>query len=671
MRIKRLKAILLLIFSFSFNINGQIDSTGYNFEDVIDDYVKETSDQNDPNPSIDYFENLINNPIDLNTAGISDIQSIPYMDLYTAEIIIKQRESYGPFFSKAELYFIKGIPSDLIDKILPFINVELKDQTNKKFNVQKYIPIPKTRTLKLNFKSRIIEDLQPRRGFIENKFAGSPYHISNKLRLSYGNHYQAGLLEEKDAGETSLTDFTSFHLEIKNFNVLDYLIIGDYQIQFGYGLAVSRGYGLSKGAEAILPGAKKKFSSVPYSGSNENNFFRGLTGSISIKGFNFTGFISKNRFDAKVDSFNNSILSVPLDGLHRTTDELSSVDKSSETLLGFSTSYSYHDIATLGILFYNSNFEYPFNPSSIYHKSGSTFNYYSLFYNFYFENVSLSGESAFDSKSISSFVTIQIAADRDFIFVTSLRNYPYDYINLHGSGFGERAGYTNNEFGFYSGFKWRTPVGTINFYYDQFRFPYATADNPLPSNGNEFLFDFASRLSKQIDIRFRIRREKKEISQNNLNLKYSVTGLKYLSKFELVFQLTNQFKLRGIFSYNNFNLPGANHLEDGFLVSQEINYNPLRRLNLITRLSFFNAASINTAIYEYENDMAGFLSGNIYTGEGSRWYFICRYEIYNYLNLSIKYSETFKPNVKSLSSGYSMIYGNLDNRFGLQIEFKL
>ena len=671
MRFRKLKAILLIIFSFSFNINGQIDSADYNFEDVIDDYVKGTSEQSDPTPSIDFFENLINNPIDLNTAGISDLQSIPYMDLSTAETIIKQREIYGLFFSKTELYFIKGIPSDLIDKILPFIKVEIKNKASKKTNTQGNISLSKTEIMKVNLKSRIVEDLQSRKGFIENKFAGSLYYIYNKLKLSYGSHYHAGMLVEKDAGETSLTDFSSFYFEIKNFNILDYFIIGDYQIQFGHGLAICSGYGLSKGTEAILPGAKKNYSSVPYAGSNENNFFRGLTGSISFKGFNFTGFISKNSFDAKVDSFNNSILSIPLDGLHRTIDELNSVDKSSETLLGFSASYSYKNLLTGGILYYHSNFVYPFTPSSIYKKRGSNFNYYSIFYDLYFENISLSGESAFDSKSISSFVTIQIAASRDFIFISSLRNYPYNYINLHGAGFGERAGSTNNEFGFYTGLKWRTPVGAINFYYDQFRFPYATYDNPLPSSGNEFLFDFASRLTKQIDLRFRIRREKKDISQDILNQKYSVTGLKYLSKFELIYQVSNQIKLRGVFSYNNFNLPKVNHREDGFLVSQEMNYSPFRQLNLITRLSFFNASSINAAVYEFENNMAGFLSSNIYTGEGSRWYLICRYEIYNYLNLSIKYSETFKPNVKNLSSGYSMIDGNLDNRFGLQVEFKL
>ncbi|MHB1685808.1 MAG: ComEA family DNA-binding protein [Ignavibacteriaceae bacterium] len=670
MRVKKLKTILLLIFSFYLNINGQTDTTDYNFEGVIDDYVKETVDQNDASPSIDFFENLINNPIDINTANIFDLQSLPYMDLSTAEIIIKQRETYGPFFSKTELYFIKNIPHELIDKVLPFIKVEVKNKSNSNSEMKENFLSSIKNKIKLSLRSRVVTDLQTRKGFADNKFNGNTYHIYNKLKLSYGDHYQAGLLVEKDAGENSLTDFSSFYFEINNYNSLDYLIIGDYQIQFGHGLAICNSYGLSKGAEAILPGVKKYSSSVPYASSNENNFFRGITGSFSFHDFHFNGFFSTNKFDAKIDSLSNSILSTPVDGLHRTIDELSALDKSSEKLLGFSTSYTYNNSITGGVLYYHSIFSNSFTPSTVYKKSGSSFNYYSIFYDVYFENISVSGESVFDTKSISSFAALQIAASKNFIFITSMRNYPYDYINLHGSGFGERSGATNNELGYYTGFKWRTPVGIINFYYDQFKFPYSTYDNPLPASGDEFLFDLASSLSKQTNLRFRIRREKKDISENINNQNYSVPGLKYLSKFELAYKVSSQLKLKGIFSYNNFNIQKTNLHEDGFLISQEINYSPFERLTFVTRLSFFKASSINSAVYEYENDMAGFLSSNIYIGEGIRWFIISRYEIFNYLNLTIKYSETLKPKVKSLGSGYSMIDGNLDNRFGFQIDIK-
>ena len=671
MRVSKLKVIFLLLFSFSLNIYGQSDSVSYNMEDIIDDYVKENADQNDPNPSIDLIESLINNPVDINKACIAELQAIPYVDLSIARTIIKQRDSFGPFFSKAELFFIKNIPSELIEKILPFIKVEIKSSVSNKTKANVYFSLPEKNYIRFYLKNRMTEDLQTRSGFSEHKFAGSPYHFYNKLGISYGNNLQAGALVDKDAGETSVTDFSSFYFDIKNFKPLDYFIIGDYQIQFGFGIAVGRSYGFSKGSEAIIPGAKKCYTAIPYTSSNENNFYRGITGSISFNRFNFAGFISKNKFDAKIDSINGSILSIPLDGLHRTLGELSAVDKSSEMLFGFSISYSYNNLITGGILFYHSNFSNPFTPASIYKKSGNNFDYYSFYYNIYFDNISLSGESAINGRSVSSFATIQIAANRDFIFTSSLRNYPYNYINLHGSGFGERSGSTNNEIGFYTGFKWRTFLGTINFYYDQFSFPYASYDNPLPSSGDEFLFGISSKLSNNIKFKFKIRREKKDFSEANVSQYCIMTGIKYLSKIELVYKVSSQLQLRGSFIYNNFSEPKTNKIEDGFLISQEINYTIFRKLNLITRLSFFSAASINAAIYDYENDMAGFLSGNIYIGEGSRWYIIFRYDISNYLDITLKYSETLKPNVKSLSSGYSTIEGNLDNRLGLQIEVKI
>ena len=55
-------------------------------------------------------------------------------------------------------------------------------------------------------------------------------------------------------------------------------------------------------------------------------------------------------------------------------------------------------------------------------------------------------------------------------------------------------------------------------------------------------------------------------------------------------------------------------------------------------------------------------------GEGIRWYFIAKYKPIKFLSISAKYSETYKPDEKTLSSGDSEIIGNLDNRFSLQID---
>lgn len=668
--LKLFRSIFFLIFSASFSLNAQTDSTDYDFEDIINDFVKESTDQIDAESSIDYFENLLNNPLDINTAGINELQTIPYINLQTAEIIVNHRKSYGPFFSKSELYSIKNIPQELVAKILPFVKVYLKMERQKKPIKDGNIFSTLGQNMKFTFRSRLSTDLQERKGFTDNKFAGSPYHIYNRLKINYGDNYSAGFLIEKDAGETSLADFSSFYLEFKNAGIIENIIVGDYQLQFGDGLALSGGYGISKGSNAVFPLAKEYFRSLPYGSSYESNFFRGLTCSLSLADFHFTTFFSANSFDAKIDSLSDEILSTPLGGYHRTSDEINSADKSSETLLGSSLCYHFTKNIAFGFLFYHTAFSNAFAQSG-FKKSGSNFNYYSFYYNINFDNVFINGESAYDSRIVSSLASVQIAASKYFTFVTSFRNYPFDYINLHGSGFGERTGATNNELGYYSGFSWRTFLGTINFYFDQFYFPYATYDNPLPSSGNEFLFDLSSRFSKEINFHARLRREIKDISSNINNLTNVVPGLKYISKFELTYNVSEILKLKEIFSYNNYSIGRINSHEDGFLIAQEINYYVFNVLKIASRFCFFKAQSINSAVYEYENDLPGFLSSNIYTGEGTRLYFILNYEIYDKLEFSVKYSETLKPKDKSLGSGYLTIDGNLDNKVTMQMDWKL
>ncbi len=665
---KLFRSTFFLIFSISFSLNAQTDSSDYDFEDIITDFIKESADQSGTESSIDYFENLMNNPVDINSAGINELQAIPYIDLQTAEIIVKQRETFGPFFSTSELYSVKNISADLVTKILPFIKADIKQVKQNKDSQNIFYNFGKK--IKLTFRSRLSTDLQKREGFIDNKFAGSPYHVYNRLKINYGNNYQAGLLAEKDAGEKSLTDFSSFYLELKDAGVIDNIIVGDYQLQFGNGLALSGGYGISKGSGAVFPVAKNYFSSRPYSSSYECNFFRGITGAFSFNDFHITTFFSRNSFDAKIDSLSDQILSTPLGGFHRTLNEINSIDKASESLLGISLSFDFNKNINAGILYFHSSFSNAFTQSD-FKKSGSNFNYYSLFYNLYLENVCINGESAFDSKAVSSLASVQIAASKYFTFVTSFRNYPYNYVNLHGAGFGERTGATNNELGYYSGFKWSTVFGTVNFYFDQYYFPYATYYNPLPSSGNEFLFDLSSTLSKGINFHARIRREIKDVSSDINNLSSVVPGTKYLTKFELTYNISPRLKLKESFSYNNFSIKKISSYEDGFLISQEINYYLFDRLKISSRICFFKAQSINSAVYEYENDLPGYLTSNIYTGEGTRLYFMLNYNIYEKLEFSIKYSETLKPKEKTLGSGYLTIDGNLDNKISMQIDWKL
>ncbi len=648
-------------------VYSQID-TAINAEDaVIEDLLDESSKEAENSDLMEVIENLTLNKIDLNTANAEELQRIPFIDFKNAQMIITHREKYGRFFSKNELYSIDGLSKETVDKILPFIIInysEIIPNRNNNFFSNVYSDS------KINFRSRILDDLQQREGFIENKFDGSPAKLYNRLIWKYKNNFQFGLLTEKDAGEKSLNEFTSFHLSLKNYSIFNKLLIGDYHLQFGQGLALWSPYGFSKGTDAIFPAKKQGSEIVPYSSSDENNFFRGAALETSWKQLKLAAFFSKNYFDASIDSFYNSIISTPLDGYHRTDSEIARRKTSTETALGFKFGYNLLQKLSVGSLYYHSAFDKAFQPSSLYDRAGSIFNYISLYYETYLSSLNIFGEFSFDGKSVASLNSLQFSNGNDFGFVVSVRNYPRNYTNLHGLGFGE-GNNIQNEFGIYTGVKWKTSIGIINFYFDQFKFPYRSYLIPLPSNGNEFLINLTSKPFTSFETRLIYKYENKEVAADLENINQMIRRKRQNYRFEFTKRIGANINLKGRFEYNNFVLDETGEKEKGIMLFQEIKIIPISSLTINGRFTVFKTDSFNSAIYEYESGIAGILSNLALYGEGVRWYFIIKYKPQLPFELSFKYSETYKPHEKTLGTGYSTINGNVDNAILFQIDAEL
>ncbi|GBD86699.1 helix-hairpin-helix motif protein [bacterium BMS3Abin03] len=667
------KILLLLILSF--NLPGillaQTDSSYIETENVLEDILQEPTGQSDDSNLFDILEQLKRNPIDLNKADISDLQQIPGVDLHTAQIIIKHRKRYGNFFSTQELYAVQGIGKDEVKMMMPFIKVihpsELQIEKEQEQGAVNQI-LGNTYFVS---RSRFSNDLQTRRGFLEEKFQGSKPKIYNRFYLKYMSNYQFGYIAEKDAGESALNEFYSVHFAIKNLGFIKTLVISDYLVEFGQGLVLWSPYGFSKGSDAIYPLKKKGRYIRPYSSATENNFFRGAAASIKLNDFIVSGFFSKNKFDAHIDTVTGEILSAPVSGFHRTQSEISKKNAAEEKVWGARIDYSKRDLLSAGFLYYNSNFSNPFLPKAIFNLKGNSFNYYSFYYDLILSGINVFGELAYNGTSVASINSFQLSVSRDFAFIASIRSYPRNYISLHGYAFGERSGATNNEFGIYTGIKWRTSIGLLNFYYDQFKFPYATYNNPMPSEGDEFLIDLLSKPFEHVATRIRFKYENKDITVDKDNRKQLVKRLRQVFRFELIYNIAGKLRLKGRFEYNNYRVASVIEKENGYLFFQDIRYAPSSHLNIYGRVIFFRTDSFNSAIYEYENDLTGVLTNRALFGEGIRWYFILRFRPLRFLTISAKYSETYKPKEKNLGSGYNEIEGNLDNRLSFQMDINI
>lgn len=661
---------LIVLLNYSI-ITPQSDSLSSSINEIIETVVSETEEDIENDNLITVIEDLLLNPINLNQADSSQLLQIPYLDPFSVHLILQHKRLYGVFFSVSELYSITELDQNIISAILPFINISVDEQNYIDDNTFSNFPYSIITNSNFLLRSRLSSDLQDRTGFTKNNYAGSKIKTYNRFVIKSLNNIQAGVLFEKDAGEKSLNDFTSYHIQIKNFSVLKNIVAGDYTLEFGQGLAMWSPFGFSKGSDSVIPVKKKARNISAYTSSAEYGYLRGLAANIYLNKLSLTGFYSSKLIDASIDSLTDRITSVNLTGFHRTQNELLKQNVVKQNLIGVSVEYRFSDRLNIGLVHYKTNFSKKFYTSDLYDLDDDSYSYTSVYYDANFSSINIFGEAVYNGKSIASINGLELLVSKQLTYVTSIRSYPSNYNNLFGFGFSETNGKIKNEVGLYSGLKYKTGPGIFNFYFDIFKYPSASYENSLPAEGYELLLDFLSRVTPKSELRLRYKYENKEV-EKLINEKYQITNrLRQNFRCEFIHDFSDKIRYRSRLEYNYFFIKNASSRENGFLVLQDLRVKSKINLFFSGRVVLFQTDSFNSAVYEFENDLVGAMANIAMYGKGFRWYLIAGYTPYYNLTISAKYSETYKPDVTSLSSGDNEILGNLDNRFSLQIDLSL
>lgn len=656
-------AFLILFFFLIYSpIFSQQEDTTKTY-DEINDLLEDVTQDNEDTQIYDSIEYLMANPILLNTASVNDLLRIPLMDIQTARAIIRHRNLKGGIYKPEDLSNIEGVNQDEINKILPFL--KLGDEKEISFFEALSTQF---KDVKFNYRFRTQNDLQLRKGFANEKYQGSKVKIYNRLKINSANKVYAGILTEKDAGEKSLTDFTSFHLRIEDLSIFKTVILGDYIYEFGQGLALWSPYSFSKGTDAVNIISKRSSNAVPYTSADENQFFRGAALKINFDRFTISQFFSSNNKDASIDSVTNKINSLLIDGYHRTDSEISKKNRVTEKVLGTSIDYNFDPNIRIGLLYYHASYDREFSSSGLFKKSGDSFDFLSASYSSILDRIYLSGEISYNMNSVASIHNANITVDKNFSLVFSLRNFPRNFINLHASSFGEK-GTAQNEVGFYSGIRFRTDFGVFNIYYDQFKFPIASSTYNFSSSGNDIMIYYTNKIFTNTELRLKFKNETKDFVESIGTERGLVKRSQQNYRAELYYKVAKNLQLRTRVEYVYLTSTKIEPKESGYLVLQDIKYTPIQNLNIYARYIFFSTDSYNSRIYQFENDVIGVMTNPALYGEGMRWYVLTRYSTKFGLNISLKYSELYKPNERTLGSADSEIQGNLDNRINFQIDF--
>ena len=117
--------------------------------------------------------------------------------------------------------------------------------------------------------------------------------------------------------------------------------------------------------------------------------------------------------------------------------------------------------------------------------------------------------------------------------------------------------------------------------------------------------------------------------------------------------------------YNGFRVDSVSK---GFAFIQDIE-TKIKRVQLKTRIAYFNTNTYDSRIYAYENDVLYAVSFPAYNGTGFRYYVISKFPITRNLDAWVRFSQTNVSSSETLSSGNDELQFNRKSDLKIQLKY--
>ncbi len=525
---------------------------------------------------------------------------------------------------------------------------------------------------KIIFRSRSKNHLEQVYGFEKNKFKGNSLDLYNRATVYY-NDFSANLLTDKDIGEVYLADFYSGNISGKIKNTK--FILGDYYLKLGMGTLFWASYPIGKGAEVIYPVLQEGSGIKPYKSSISYNYFRGLAVEHKINlsdnsDIKLISWYSNRNPSATIDTVNNVASSIYKMGYFRTENEIKKKNALNEQSYGINAEYV-NDLFKVGAIS-----DYMLYNKSIVSASSSIFSGKEglLLSTYAFVNLGIGQIGVELSRDNNNNISIKAGSELDFDdidFAFAYRRFPEDFRSQFGYNFGEFS-YVSNEQGLYTGIKYK---GLRKFIFSAYIDLYSSfaptffVDKPV--KGVDLFLQTKWKISSKSNLYLRIRNENKTDAVKNLNSEKKILQ-KQVSRFRLEYSREISditFRIRTELSYVNF----RDWIKDefGIMSSFDLYWNVDKKFNIMGRIALFSTSSYESAIWQFEMTVPGYLSTRALYGRGVRAFLTCKYSPFDFFDLRLAYTAMYKPDEESLGTSYLKINSNIDNRLIFQIDMQL
>ncbi len=668
-----IKSFTFLIAALIFSFNGFAQTPTGELEMEIES-IAEGNEENETDLTqlAESLQILQQNPVQINFAELEDFQKIPQLNIFQIANLLNYRDLTGTIYTPYELQAVKGFDRETIEKILPYLDFATETSTPeiKAKNVLKYS--------RHNLMFRGQQILQERRGFErppdDGGYLGSPQNLYIRYRGTYRDLLSVGILAQQDAGEplggefqNTFFDHLSGHIALQNYGDIRNFIVGDFQAEFGQGLALWTGLAFGKSAQAT---DVKRYARGfrPFTGAEENRFLRGAAATYRFfDALDVSAFYSKNNIDGNriitddsLQTF-NFVSSLQATGLHRTLNELE--DKNSNALQTFGGNINYKgNRFSTGFTAVNYQLETPLEisnrPYQKFRFSGKELSNFSLDANYIFKSINLFGEiAADDSLNLAGTIGFQSNPVSGFYLTVLHRHLDKKYRALYNAPFAESG--SNGESGTYFGFQWNlSPVFVLKSYVDVYRFDWLRFRTDAPSEGRDFLAQLETYFNRRFSGYIRFKDEKNETNSNQ-ETRFPLLAERTRStlRFHTTYSVSSNVRFQSRIEYAFYHQENEN--ERGFMAFQDVRYRIKKiPLTLTSRLALIDVSDYDARIYAYENDVLYAFSIPPYFGKSTRFYLLADYDFSRNFTLQVRFAQTAFSDREEISSGNQTIEGS-------------
>ena len=607
---------------------------------IIASVAEELAADENNSQDVEYFYDMLrelnDDPVLINSADEKEISRLFFLSGFQVKILCDYIKTYGRILTPFEIQNIPGFDQATARMMISFIS--LKYDLNSSPDSVK-------------FQHSLVSNFILKPSVQEQSYLGSPWKILTRYSIRAGQ-LAGGFTLEKDQGEKLISgkppipDFFSTFISYKGAGIIKKIIIGDYSVKFGQGLALNTTAvtGFSLTTPYNLSG---KDEIKPYTSADENNFFRGLAVVSGIKNSELSIFLSSEKIDANLnDSLITdgvTIKSLYKGGYHNTSLLLSKKDIIKEISAGIGVSQRLNNLS-VGMLITGNRFSVPFvtnddGPGSLYEFRGSTNILFSGYYSLLVKRFILSGEFTTGGNGKYAFVqNFAIHPSERLTINLTLRDYTPQFISFHGRGPGGTIT-SGNEKGITGSFIFEAAKYLFISAGADFRiYPWLRYRCSSPSSSERHEIRIRYLPSEKMNFEFLYGFRLTEYDDTN---EYGIAKLSatrtHSIRMEARFLTTDYLTLTSRLDYKN----ASPSIGAGYCLIQDMVLR-LRKIpvSIWFRYSVFSTSSYYSGIYTWENDLLYSFNVPVLYGDGSRSYLMLKWKAGRNTEIRFKYGFT-------------------------------